>query len=30
MQPKSDNVETKRGMDTDDTIQDLFSSFLRR
>ena len=30
MHSKSDNVETMRGMDTDDTIQELFSSFLRR
>ena len=29
MHSKSDNVETMRGMDTDDTIQELFSSFLR-
>ena len=30
MHSKSDNVETMRGMDTDDTIQELFSSFFRR
>ena len=30
MHSKSDNVETMRGMDTDDTIQELFSSFLRQ
>ena len=29
MHSKSDNVETKCGMDTDDTIQELFSSFSR-
>ena len=28
MHSKSDNVETMRGIDTDDTIQELFSSFL--
>ena len=30
MHSKSDNAETMRGMDTDDTIQELFSSFLCR
>ena len=30
MHLKSDNVETMHGVDTDDTIQELFSSFLRR
>ena len=30
MHSKSDNVETMRGVDTDDTIQELFSNVLRR